>query len=417
MSQKVIKKLFIFTIALVLIGTSIIPTITSIVNDNAQELSNDYKGLLSDISLNLRIKLWMKFGTIPALSACIIKNNSIIWSNGFGYYTKGPKLRPSSDTIYLAASISKSITSTAFMQLYENELYNIDLDDDVNDYLDFSLRNPNYPEVPITFRMLLSHHSSILTKKHLSILQFEGFPFSFVEEILTPGGYVYSPDYWGKYQPGTDVNYSNLAFVIIGHIIERITGQSFEDYCQENIFNPLGMDDTSFNLESLDESRLAGHFFRIGRRFLPFPRIELTFFDPAGGLLTTVDDLSRFLIVHMNNGSYGDIKILENSTVELMHMIQYPGSRVWYGYQFGLGWMVIPDEKGERYEGHDGDLTIVHSNMRMKSDGDSGVIVLFNWDSTLYPFFVNLNKLIRNMGGLAREQIRYLLFKTVDYNS
>lgn len=79
--------------------------------------------------------------------------------------------------------------------------------------------------------------------------------------------------------------------------------------------------------------------------------------------------------------------------------------------------MIIPDEKGEQYEGHDGDLSLVHSNMRMKSDGDFGVIVLFNWDSTLKPYFVNLNNLIRNMGWIARDQIRFLLFKTVDYNT
>ena len=261
--------------------------------------------------------------------------------------------------------------------------------------------------------MLLAHHSSIRAYEYTDLFIFEDFPLSFVKEVLTPEGYVYSPDYWGDYQPGTEVNYSNIAFVLIGHIIERMTGQTFEEYCQENIFEPMGMDDTSFDLESLDETRLANHYLRIGRRFIAYPQMELTFYDPAGGLRTTVDDLSRFLIAHMDNGTYGDTRILEDSTVELMHSIQYPDSKLWFGYQFGLGWIIIPDENGQRYEGHDGDLYFVHANMRMRSDGDSGVIVLFNWDSTLKPYFVNLNKLIRDMGWVAREQIRFLLFTTV----
>jgi len=123
---------------------------------NAKE-SSDFSS--NNLILNQRIKLLMKIGHFPTLSAGTVKDDTLTWSNGYGFYTKLPKIRASNDTIYMAGSVSKTITAAALMQLYDNGSF--DLDDDVNDYLNFSLRNPKYPDVNITFRMLLAHQSSL----------------------------------------------------------------------------------------------------------------------------------------------------------------------------------------------------------------------------------------------------------------
>ena len=115
----------------------------------------------SDVIFDKKISLLMRLAGFCSLSTCIIKNDTIIWSKGYGLYDVPEQKQTTIDTIYVLASITKTIVGTALMQLYEQGLF--DLDDDVNDHLPFELRNPNFPDDPITIRMLLSHTSSLNT--------------------------------------------------------------------------------------------------------------------------------------------------------------------------------------------------------------------------------------------------------------
>jgi CubicO group peptidase (beta-lactamase class C family) len=145
------------------------------------------------------IKNLMRLGRFPSLSACIIKNKSIVWYNGYGkarFLTK-----PNIDTIYRIHSISKTFTATALMQLYQKGL--IDLDDNINDYLDFDVYNPNYPDVNITFRMLLAHQSSLTNEvtnlKYFYynslcyVIQKKNYVYPFIKELITTEGKLYRP--------------------------------------------------------------------------------------------------------------------------------------------------------------------------------------------------------------------------------
>jgi CubicO group peptidase (beta-lactamase class C family) len=305
------------------------------------------------------------------------------------------------------------ITATALMQLYEEGYF--DLDDDVNDYLDFSLRNPNFPEVPITFRMLLAHQSSIRAYRYTFDFIYADFNYSFVKEYLTVEGNYYIPEYWGNYPPGAEANYSNMAFTISGYLLERMTNKSFEEYCQENIFQPLGMKDTSFDMKAIDKKRLGTPYRRLARWNIPFPHVDLEFGDPFGGLMTTTDDISRLLIAHMNNGTYGDVRILDNLTVELMHSVQYPKSSEFYGLRFGLGWFITTDEQGKaRFEGHDGDLEFFHARIKIRTSDDIAVILLFSWDISQHVLFKNLNRLYINFGAILINIITNLFFQKAD---
>lgn len=368
----------------------------------------------NDLILNQKIKVWLKIGHLPSYTACIIKGDSVVWSNGYGFYTKYPKIAPDENTIYLIASISKTITTAALMQLWEDGEF--DLDDDVNDYLDFNLRNPNYPEVNITFRMLLSHQSSLLDYEYFSLFFYGDHPYSYVQEFLCPDGSEYFPEIWGEYPPGQWTNYSNMAFIILGYLLERIAGKNIEDYCQENIFQPLGMNDTSFELEKLNQSRLATPYIRIGSGFIKLPQIDFKFSDPAGGLRTTINDLSKFLIVHMNNGSCGNVRILENSTVELIHTIQYPESNADSGLRYGLGWMFFSENMFGNYAGHNGIFPLFRSYMAMNLENDTGLIYFYNYDTSIRNNFPILNNLQIRLGLLARMRITSWIFlKMLNY--
>jgi CubicO group peptidase (beta-lactamase class C family) len=354
-------------------------------NDNFSKL-NQNLDLFN--MFDFKMKLYMKLARAPSISACVIKNNTMVWSKGYGFYKSLPRKTPTENTIYMVASISKSITATALLQLYENDSYDFSLDDNVSKWLPFDIKNPNFPEVNITFRMLLAHHSSLLDHNHYNSMKylFSHHNFSFIKEILTPGGDEYHSEYWADYPPGSKPQYSNLAFTVIGYLIERMTGQTLEDFCQKNIFRPLKMMNTTFIRDKINKKQLARPYFKIAGFFIPFPNSDLKFCDPAGGIYTTIEDLSHFLIAHMNNGTYNGISILNSSTVELMHTIQYPESGVGFRMQFGLGWLVYVNNDEIVYEGHAGDLTCFHARMFYKKTDNVGIIFFYNVCSYTGPF-------------------------------
>lgn len=109
----------------------------------------------NDVPFDRLITILLKIGHYPSMSACIIKNTTVVWAKGYGLYDIEQQKQATEHTIYVVASITKTITSTALMQLYEQGFFH--LDDDVNKYLPFHLRNPNFPNDPITIRMILSH--------------------------------------------------------------------------------------------------------------------------------------------------------------------------------------------------------------------------------------------------------------------
>ena len=287
----------------------------------------------------------MKEAHIPSLSACIIVNESVKWMEGYGCYrginTLFFQKKPTIHTVYRAYSISKCVTAIAILQLYEKGYF--DLDDNVSEYLPFDLKNPNFPDVTITFRMLLNHTSTL-------------------------GGMFYDLDKWSdNAPPGTTHGYSNTGFAVLEYLIERISGQSFERYCKEHIFEPLDMKNTSFHTYNFKRRQLATPHIWLNRFFIKLPLFDLKIYSGAGGMLTSIEDLSHFLIAHMNNGTYRGVKILNESTIDLMHSPSDPGS------YYGLGWMI----KG-RSSGHGGLGPGYQSEMWMYPSNNTGIIYFWN---------------------------------------
>lgn len=305
-------------------------------------------------SLDELIAYNMDVGKIPSLAAAIVNQDELIWANGYGD-------QPAVDMIYAIGSITKTITATAVLQLYEQGL--IDLEDDVSDYLPFPLRNPSYPNDSISFKMLLSHRSS-LEGTHEDYYQYccwqdlaremglsnQTYPSIAVwfREHLFPYG-ASNPAVWASWSPGTKFAYSNTGFGILGYLIELVSNQSLGQYFSEHIFEPLGMTTTGYNYSDFEEEKLAIPYDLgvTGGELTPLPN-----YNPAplgcGGLRTSVLDLSQFLLAHMNRGMLNGTRILNEKTVRLMHE-GISGSR----YGLGWAWRALKS-RSELAQGHSG---------------------------------------------------------------
>ncbi len=333
----------------------------------------------SDENFDRIIAALMSFANMPALSTAIVIDNDLVWANGYGLYDIENNKETNEEIIYLVASISKMFTATAIMQLYERGYF--DLDDDVNNYLNFNLRNPKYPDKNITFRMLLAHQSSLATDlpTFFTILMpgeliITGYPDPFLKELLVPSGIHYRPQVWNSYPPGEDMYYANIGYAVLGYLVEILSGQTFEEYCRENIFEPLEMCDTSFQLANLNISNVAVPYEFIFREYYPYIHYNILDY-PAGGLRTSVLDLSHFLIAHMNDGTYGNTRILNPESVEEMHAVQYQSDT--YNFQYGLGFQIW-ETSTDTNIGHSGGLYGVATKMKFRKSNNIGIIMFTN---------------------------------------
>jgi len=346
---------------------------------NTGEISNKI-----DEDFDSKIEEIMKKGHMPSLVACLIKNNITAWSKAYGYYDYYNKKNTTLDMIYPIASITKSVTATAIMQIIENESYDIDLDDNVSEYLPFDLKNPKYPEVNITFRMLLAHQSSLndTTLRFIFLFTILKIPFNLYtfKNYLINGGLFYKPNVWNDYCPGKGVCYTTQGIDILGLMIKQITNQSYLNYCQEHIFTPLKMYNTSFYFSDYKMNQLARLYVWIAGFYFKQPYIQTT--NLAGSALkTSISDFSHYLIMHTSGGTYDGIRILSEESIEEMHRSQYPGYYDDEIFLHGLGWYQKTLDN-ETYGGHGGNYNGARAQMIMRYSDKVGV--LYFWNQNLF---------------------------------
>lgn len=177
--------------------------------------------------------------------------SNILETHYFGKSDYQRDLDVNENTKFRIASISKMITAIAIMQLVEQNLLN--LDDDISNILGYDIKNPNYPNIAITVRMLLSHTSTIVDgSSYGSFLNatISNNPIPNLSQLLNPTGSYYIANQFNNTVPGTYFNYSNINFVILGTIVEKISNMRFDAYCRQHLFQPLGID-ASFNANDL----------------------------------------------------------------------------------------------------------------------------------------------------------------------
>jgi len=312
----------------------------------------------------------------------------------FGLKDYSRELSVDDSTMYRIASISKTVSALGLMKLYEQELFQ--LDDDVSDFIGFELRNPNWPDVPITFRMVLSHTSSI--QDGTGYNGFLGDTFSFdatppsISELLTPVGNAYTSNMFRQENPGTYFAYSNINYGVVATLIEAISGVRFDVYMRENILQPLGIAG-SYNVGDIQNIDNVAVLYRNQNGWtaqadnyqgvFPVPLFLDNYtigtngliFGPQGSLRISPTDLARILLT-MKNGHYQGISILEQATIELMQEPQwtYDGSNGdnYYGLfrSWGLGVHCTTDTNGgdvlclgNLFKGHPGEAYGLISDM------------------------------------------------------
>lgn len=240
-------------------------------------------------------------------------------------------------TKFRIASISKTITAIAIMQLVEKGKFS--LDDDIGRLLGFKVENPKYVGKPMTVRMLMTHTSSLLDAPVYDAFLNETYnpdTVPLLKEILSAGGKFYSDSTFANHIPGTFFTYCNLNWGTLGTIVEKVSGERFDRYCQAHIFKPLGID-ASYNLAELTGFEYLGVIYRKengnwvaqtdnleGKRPVYkvlekyIPGTNAVRFGPQGGLRISGSDLAKIYMMFLNHGKLDNQRILKSKTVKQM---------------------------------------------------------------------------------------------------
>lgn len=304
---------------------------------------------------------------IPALSTLVFQDDQIKYQSTLGQSNKEQDVALADDHLFLLASISKTITATALLQLYDQGLF--DLDDAINDYLPFEVNVPNQ-STPITFRMLLTHTSGINDGEALDDQYYENedSPVTlryFLENYLVPGGEFYNAaQNFHNFQPGTQHEYSNEGSALIGLLVEEISKQDFRVYCHEHIFAPLNMTNSFWRLVEINQPIVT--LYESAEAVTPY-----TFTDyPNGGLRSNAADLYKFLQMLMNQGQVGTTQILKGTTV--IEMLNPQISEI--DNEVGLHFFVM--NSANDLWGHDGGEQGITTIMAFNQTTKAGAIIL-----------------------------------------
>jgi CubicO group peptidase (beta-lactamase class C family) len=315
----------------------------------------------------------MSFYKVKGLSIAVIKDYRIIWAKGYGWADEGENQKADTNTLFMAASVTKSVNSMGVMKLVQDK--KLDLNNDINNYL-VSWKFP-YDKISngkkITTLNLLTHTAGIndaapqyINKDSVpSILQ--------VLKGSKASKYVYSDPQPARSitEPGKMFQYSNVGVGITQVMVTDITQKSYEDYISETVFRPLRMTSSCYNQSSLNkfDGRLSAGYsysYEVPGKHLIVP------FQSAGGLWTTPSDLARFIIEVQLSLAGKSNKVLSKETVETM-LTPY--------IREAPGFFITQTKPGaEKYFSHSGIIKGFKSEYYGSFDGGSGVVVMINSD-------------------------------------
>jgi CubicO group peptidase (beta-lactamase class C family) len=306
----------------------------------------------------------LKSGDIAGAEVAIVKDGQILTARGYGY-ADVDKRRPidPTKTLFRPGSVSKLVTWTAVMQLVGDG--KLDLDADVNQYLDFKI--PPYDGKPVTLRNLLTHTAGFEeTGKHLIVYE--------PKHSMALGPYLkrYTPPQ--IFAPGTTPAYSNWGTALAGYIVERKAGMSFDDYIEQRIFKPLGMTNTSFRqpLPAHLKPNMALGYSRASEKATPF---EIVVPAPAGSMSSTATDMARFMIAHLQGGALGGNRILTPQAWQAMH--NSPLTIIPHLNRMQLGFFET-NVNGRPVNAHLGDTLGFHTSLHLFMRDGVGFYVSFN---------------------------------------
>jgi len=304
---------------------------------------------------------------IPGAAVVVVQDGEILFIKGYGFADLERQIPVDpTQTVMRVASVSKLFTATAAMQLVEQGL--LDLDTDVNLYLTALKIPADYAE-PVTLRQLLTHTAGF-EDRFIGIHTLDADKFNPLGEFLK--GNIPKR----VLEPGSIHSYSNFSYALAGLLVEEISGVPFAQYVDENLFQPLGMSRSTFEQPvpaELAPDLAVGYFVTDGTYEAGNYLYEKE--SPAGAMSTTAADMARFMIAHLQEGRYEDVRILERGTAQQMHAQQFthhpelPGLGLAFKERF---------VNGERLIGHGGDIGTYSAQMILHPEDNLGFFVVYN---------------------------------------
>lgn len=335
---------------------------------------------VSEETISSKIEEIASRNTAVGLSVVAVKDGKIIYHQNTGYKDLEKKMPIGDDDILRIASISKSFTALGILQLVEQGKLNLDAD--ISELVGFRVRNPKFPEVPITIRMLLSHSSSMSDANgYYSINK------------INPDSSATWKNAWNSYEPGTRYQYCNMGYNTLGTILESVSGERFDKYIVNHILNPLGIYG-GYDVSSLDSTKFI-KIYRYNKANNSFTQSEDAYdprkdeienykmghsapiFSPTGGLKISALGLAKVMMMHMNYGSLDGVKIIDSTTAAIMQSSIIPTDHA--GEYYGMA-TITSDFllKGHQMIGHDGVALGAYTAMYWDKERNFGFVIMTN---------------------------------------
>lgn len=322
------------------------------------------------------IKNIMQQTPVAGLSVAVVKNGKIIYTHSFGNKNIETDTPLTDDCLFRIASISKSFSATSVMQLAERK--KLSLDEDISNLVGFKIRNPKFPETVITLRMAMSHRSSINDS--------QGY---FTLDAINPDKNNDWAKCYNDYEPGSGYMYCNLNYNMIGTIIEKRSGERFDQYVKHHILDPLKLYG-GYCVDSLDNSRFATiyEYNDSLKKFIASPNAyaprseeinnyvmgySTPIFSPTGGMKISAHDLAAYMTMHMKQGRYKGKKIISKKSARQMQTI--------LSDKEGYGLAIMTTDRliaGKTMKGHTGSAYGLCSAMFFNREEKFGIVVISN---------------------------------------
>lgn len=348
------------------------------------------------------IQAEMKKNDIQGVSVALVNENGIFWSKGYGYADHAAKEQGTVQTLYRVGSVTKTFTALGIMMLVDRGL--VELDAPIERYLpEFTIRSRFEDTKPITVRQLLTHHAGLMRDLYKDIRGTQPPAFNTVVEALQESELAFPPD--------TRFGYSNIGYVLLGQLIENVSGKTYEAFLEEEIFQPLGMTRTDANYTVEHAGRIAKSYKMTGLIWKRVRTVE-QFIErdlPAGSMVSNVEDISKFLQMIFNEGkNQAGNPLLSQDALQEMFVNPYIENELDYD-SYGLGWEVNKSKipYTELNIRHGGTLTGYSSLVAALPNEKLGIVILYNANNAFSRHFIAnkaMESLVRTKKGIPHEE-------------
>lgn len=358
-----------------------IKTIALVITTNVCLAQGDFIKDSLDIYINREIKRW----NLPGLAIAIVKEGKVIVEKGYGVSDVVKKTPVTENTVFQIASCSKAFTGTS-LALLEN-YGKINLDDKVTKYLPYFKMSEQWRTDQITIRDVLSHRIGFATFQS----DFLNWNCNRPRKDLIANMVNITPQYGLREKYG----YCNLGFLTAGEIIPAVCDTSWDDYLKYHYFLPLGMKNTStYYKDFIANPNASKCYSLVNDKLTELVPANVDKLGPAGSVTSSVDDMSKWIVMQLANGKYNGKQIVPPLVIQ---KTRFPNTIVSKEQTYGLGWF-MKDENGKKVIEHDGGANGFLSKTVLVPDENTGFVILTNSDAQ-YLFEALGKLLIRELTG------------------